>query len=372
VHRWFAAENRVATAIKARLKDPSIVLSPKEKKRLDAHFLDAASLVQKEAVETALASPFAIITGGPGTGKTTTILKLIDLFVAHHGEGVRIALCAPTGKAVSRMDESLRGQISALKNPELQRVFAFESGSPVEVLLLSRSDPETGLRVFNSITQHGLDITRAAFTPGKSAFPYLSAFNASLFLSANEQDVRDAVASGFPAGIVLDSDVTDDSDDDELRIAFDFDGILADDESEQIYKAHGLAAFQEYETDKAHVPHTPRLFHDLFQKLSYFQQLELEQIKEDPSFKRSLRIAIITARSAPRHERVVTTLKEWGVMPDETFFFGGINKRKVLEILKPHIFFDDQIDHLKESSQFVPSVHVPFGQLNSQFREDER
>lgn len=241
---------------------------------------------------------------------------------------------------------------------------AYPEDLPVEVLLLSRNDPDTGMRVFNSIEAHNLDITRAAFTRGKAAHDYISAFNVSLFLSANEEDVRAAVSAGFPAGLVLDSKVQDDAADDELRIAFDFDGILADDESEQVFKEDGIEAFKVYEVDHAQVPHAPGILYDLFQKLSFFQQLELNTAEKDPEFKRQLRIAIITARSAPVHERVVTTLKSWGVMPDETFFLGGIDKGRVLNVFKPHIFFDDQMVHLKEASAYTPSVHVPFGKLN--------
>jgi len=246
---------------------------------------------------------------------------------------------------------------------------AFPERQPVEVVLLSKNDPETGMRVFNSIASHHLDITRAAFLTGKPAYEYLPAFNASLFLSANERDVREAVNVGFAAGIVLESEVKDDdASDHELRIAFDFDGILADDEAEQIYKKKGLEAFQQHETNKAQIPHAPGLLHDLFKKLSFFQKLELKQLKNDPNYKRHLRIAIVTARNAPVHERVVTTLKSWGVMPDETFFLGGINKGRILDVLKPHIFFDDQMDHLKEASKYVPSVHVPFGKLNTKYK----
>jgi len=235
---------------------------------------------------------------------------------------------------------------------------------PVEVVLLSRNNPDTGLRVFNSIAYHGLDITRAAFMSGKPAFQYLPAFNASLFLSANQSDVRVAVDAGFPAGIVLQSEAADDTEDCELRIAFDFDGILADDESECINKEQGLEAFKNYEVSKAGIPHALGLLHDLFRKLGFLQQLELQVIRGNPEYKRYLRTAIVTARSAPTHERVVTTLKSWGVLPDETIFLGGISKKRVLDILKPHIFFDDQMIHLKESARYVPSVHVPFGKLN--------
>jgi len=235
---------------------------------------------------------------------------------------------------------------------------------PVEVVLLSRNTPDTGLRVFNSIAHHGLDITRASFMSGKPAFRYLPAFNASLFLSANESDVRAAVDAGFPAGIVLKSEAPDDADDRELRVAFDFDGILADDEAEQINKEQGLEAFKSLETEKAGMPHAPGLLHDLFRKFGLLQQLELQACREDSHYQRFLRTAIVTARSAPAHERVVTTLKAWGVMPDETLFLGGISKKRVLDILKPHIFFDDKMVNLQETASYIPSVHVPFGKLN--------
>ena len=235
---------------------------------------------------------------------------------------------------------------------------------PVEVVLLSRNNPDTGLRVFNSIAHHGLDITRASFMSGKPAFQYLPAFNASLFLSANESDVRAAVDAGFPAGIVLKSEAVDDAEDSELRIAFDFDGILAGDEAERINKEQGLEAFKAHEVTKAGIPHAPGLLHDLFQKLGVLQQLELKAVQGNSTYKRHLRTAIVTARSAPAHERVVTTLKAWGVLPDETIFLGGISKKRVLDILKPHIFFDDQMIHLQESARYVPPVHVPFGKLN--------
>lgn len=132
LHRWFAAENRVAAAIKTRLAMEPTVLSNEEHRRLNKLFPEPDSIGQRNAVETALSAPFSIITGGPGTGKTTTILKLIDLFVAHHGEGVRVSLCAPTGKAVSRMDESIRGQINASSDEQLKRVFSFEPAAPVD------------------------------------------------------------------------------------------------------------------------------------------------------------------------------------------------------------------------------------------------
>ena len=238
--------------------------------------------------------------------------------------------------------------------------------APVEVVLFSRNSPETGLRVMHSIAHYGLDISRAAFMTGKSPYPYLPAFNASLFLSANEDDVRGALACNFPAGLVLPSNPNDDEADDELRVAFDFDGVIADDESETVFKRNNdVAEFHAHETERVAIPHQPGPLADLFQKLSAMQRLEDQAVAADPGYQRILRIAIVTARSAPAHERVVTTLKSWGVSADETFFLGGMEKARILSIFKPHLFFDDQLTHLKASpGGTIPMVHVPFGIAN--------
>lgn len=237
---------------------------------------------------------------------------------------------------------------------------------PVEVVLFSRNSPETGLRVLRSIAHYGLDISRAAFVTGKSPYTYLPAFNASLFLSANAEDVRKALAAKFPAGLVLPSKVEDGDDDDvELRVAFDFDGVIADDEAETIFKKNNdLDEFHAHETKHVVTPHQPGPLADLFQKLAVMQRLEERAQRRDPNYKRILRIAIITARNAPSHERVVTTLKSWGVSANETFFLGGMDKARVLAIFKPHIFFDDQLTHLKSAGCTIPMVHVPFGIAN--------
>ncbi|TFW19049.1 5'-nucleotidase [Massilia arenosa] len=236
--------------------------------------------------------------------------------------------------------------------------------APVEVVLLSRNSPETGLRVMRSIAQYGLDITRAAFMTGKSPYEYLPAFNASLFLSAHEEDVRNAIDAGYSAGLVLPSTVADEDEDIELRVAFDFDGVLADDESEAVFKSDGLDQFHAHEREHIERPHSPGPLADMFQKLALMQRLEERRAKRDPNYKPVLRIAIITARSAPSHERVVTTLKSWGVSANETFFLGGMTKARVLSVFKPHIFFDDQLSHLRSEGGTIPMVHVPFGVAN--------
>jgi 5'-nucleotidase len=240
----------------------------------------------------------------------------------------------------------------------------FPEKSSVEVVLLSRNSAITGKRVFRSIAHHGLDISRAAFLEGKSPYPYIPAFNASLFLSSNEQDVQKAIDYEYPAGTVLPSQVVDEEDDVELRIAFDFDGVIADDASERVYKSQELEAFHEHETSRADVPHSPGPLADLFRKLSLLQQLEDEASKADPDYQRILRTAIVTARSAPAHERVITTLEHWGVDANEVFFLGGMTKDRILNVLRPHMFFDDQQSHLQSAGGNIPMVHIPFGVAN--------
>jgi 5'-nucleotidase len=233
----------------------------------------------------------------------------------------------------------------------------------VEVIVLSRNDPDTGLRVMRSIAHHGLGISRAIFTQGRSPYRYMPALNMSLFLSANEQDVRKAVAQGRPAGQVLDSAYTDD-DTDELRIAFDFDGVLADDESEQVMQERGLQDFHQHEVANVVTPLTPGPLRDFLAGINKIQRREAERRLVDGGYAHRVRVSIVTARSAPAHERAVASLRAWGVTVNDAFFLGGIDKGAVMKVLRPHIFFDDQKAHLRSTAQSVPSVHVPFGVVN--------
>lgn len=237
-------------------------------------------------------------------------------------------------------------------------------GNLVEVIVLSRNDPDTGLRVMESVKHHGLDITRAIFMQGKSPFKFIPALNVSLFLSANEHDVREALALNYPAGQVLESTLVDD-DDDDLRIAFDFDGVLADDGSEQVMQAKGLNEFHDHERVNLVTPHNPGPLRDFLVRVAAVQKREQERKKADAAYKIRLHVAMVTARNAPSHERPLRTLKEWGVMVNDAFFLGGIDKGQILRVLRPHIFFDDQLGHLTSTSQEAPSVHVPFGELNA-------
>lgn len=235
---------------------------------------------------------------------------------------------------------------------------------PVEVVLLSRNSAMTGKRVFRSIQHHGLDISRAAFLEGKPPYHYIPAFNASLFLSGNETDVSEANDAGHPAGTVLPATVTDDPMDGELRIAFDFDGVIADDASERVFKGGELGDFHQHEMEQAAIPHSAGPLADLFRKLAVIQQIEDEASTADPSYRRVVRTAIVTARSAPSHERAINTLEQWGVSANETYFLGGMRKERILQVLQPHIFFDDQRTHLTGAEAGIPMAHIPFGIAN--------
>ncbi|MFZ3143290.1 5'-nucleotidase [Psychrobacter glacincola] len=234
----------------------------------------------------------------------------------------------------------------------------------VEVILLSRNDPDTGLRVMNSIEHYELSITRAVFLQGQSAYKYIPAFDIELFLSANEGDVKQAVDAGFPAGQILHGNISDDIEDMQLRIAFDFDGVLIDDEAETVYKkSNELGDFHSHESSKVDIAHNPGPLKNFLDRISYIQKLETTYKLKNPNYEPVLRVSIVTARNAPSHKRAINTMREWDILANEAFFMGGVEKSKVLEILKPHIFFDDQKLHLKSAS-ILPSVHIPFGVAN--------
>ena len=235
----------------------------------------------------------------------------------------------------------------------------------VEVILLSRNDPDTGLRVLKTIEHYGLGMTRAIFMQGKSPYEYIPALNIALFLSGEKKDVEGAIKAGYPAGQVLDSKFEDDETDRTLRIAFDFDGVLAGDESESIMQTSGLTVFHAHEVKNVMQPHNPGPLKEFMVRISKIQTVEEKHKKLNPEYENRIRVSIVTARNAPSHERAMNTLKSWGVMANDAFFLGGIEKGKILGVLKPHIFFDDQSGHLKSTSAVAPSVHIPFGITNN-------
>lgn len=242
----------------------------------------------------------------------------------------------------------------------------YPDAKPVEVVLLSKNSPETGIRIFKSIQHFNLDISRAAFTSGKSPYEYIPSYNISLFLSTDQNDVDNAIKKGFPAGKFINNNLFHDDDDDiELRVAFDFDGVIADDSSETVFKENNnLDDFHEHETLNVDLEHPPGPLADFFKKLGYFQKLETKKENENSDYKKVLRTSIVTARNAPSHERAINTLKKWDVTVDEMFLMGGVDKSRILNVIKPHIYFDDQITHLNTEKTKIPLVHIPFGVAN--------
>lgn len=240
---------------------------------------------------------------------------------------------------------------------------AFPDEKPVEVVLFSKNSPAAGNRAMRSIQTWGLDITRFVFTSGKSNFQYLPAYNSTLFLTSNAKDTEAALKAGYAAGTVLNKTISDDDSDVEFRLAFDFDSVLADDESEQLYKKEGIKTYMKHEAEFAKKPLSNGPLEPLLKRISSFQILEKKIASNNPTYMPILQTAIVTAKNAPAHERVLTTLKDWNIEVDQIFFLGGMDKSRILKIMKPHIFFDDQMIHLENLGN-IPAVHIPFGIAN--------
>ena len=226
----------------------------------------------------------------------------------------------------------------------------------VEIIIMSKNSADTSLRIFNSIEHYGLDITRAALVGGNQIATYLAAFKVDLFLSADEGDVQEAIDAGIAAGLICsheDLDISPDEEIDQIRIAFDGDAVIFSDESEFIYKREGLSAFAEHERLNANNPMAEGPFAKLLTTISRVQK----QLggKDVP-----IRTALVTARGAPAHERVIRTLIAWNVRIDEAFFLGGVAKSEVLKAFGAHIFFDDQAVHTEPASKLVPAARVPY------------
>lgn len=230
----------------------------------------------------------------------------------------------------------------------------------VEVIIMSHNSPDTSLRVFNTIRHYGLAITRAVLVSGASLAPYLEAFHTDLYLSACEEDVQCAVDSGIAAGIICTEQGKRFRADTagkpaQIRIAFDGDAVLFTDESEQIFKAGGLHAFEENEERNARNPLAEGPFAHFLKKLS-----DLQKLFSDAGGSCPIRTALVTSRSAPAHERVIRTLRSWNVRVDEAFFLGGLEKKAVLAAFGAQIFFDDQSVHTLSAAQIVPAARVPY------------
>lgn len=242
----------------------------------------------------------------------------------------------------------------------VRKLLAFNDAQAqrVEVAILSRNDPVSGMRVFRSAQHYGLPIVRGSFTRGQSPWRYLKPLRANLFLSANPEDVRAALSEGFAAATVATHSArAADRHPNEVRIAFDGDAVLFDDEAERVYQSSGLSAFQQHEQDKALTPLSAGPFKPLLAALHRLQQ------EGTPSMR--IRTALVTARSAPAHERAIRTLMNWNIEVDEAMFLGGLEKGEFLREFEPDFFFDDQVGHVNSAAEHVPAGHVASGISNA-------
>ena len=242
----------------------------------------------------------------------------------------------------------------------VRKLLAFNTAEHqrVEVVLLSRNDPVSGMRVFRSCNAHGLPaVQRGVFTQGRDPFRYLRPLGAHLFLSANEADVREALHLGYPAArVVTESVQAGDANPQEVRIAFDGDAVLFSDEAERVFQSGGLDAFQSHEIEKANLPLPPGPFQPFL--------AALHRLQHGGAARMRIRTALVTARSAPAHERPIRTLMHWGVSVDEALFLGGLPKGEFLREFEPDFFFDDQTGHITSAARHVPAGHVNSGISN--------
>jgi 5'-nucleotidase len=226
----------------------------------------------------------------------------------------------------------------------------------VEVILLSRNSADTGLRIFNTIEHFGMKIERAAFTGGESPYRYMEAYGAGLLLSTNAGDVRKALEKGYAAATILPGSASGEHSG-QLRIAFDGDAVIFSDEAERVYQERGLEAFSDSEREAAKRPLSGGPFKPVLEALHKIQSAY--PIDDNP-----IRTALVTARSAPAHKRVVLTLREWGIRIDEALFLGGRSKGEFLKTFGADIFFDDQQVHVESAQAHVATAHVPSGVTN--------
>ncbi len=281
------------------------------------------------------------------------LFDLIESHKVYESEGVE-TYCR---YQIEREDEPLSPGIAFGLVKKLLALNTKDPNNPkVEVILLSRNSTDTGLRIFNSIDHHQLDITRAAFTGGESTYPYVSAFGAHLFLSSDADDVGKALGAGYAAATILQSKISTNTGE-QVRIAFDGDAVLFSDEAERIFQEQGLDAFQESEKQSAKTPLSGGPFKDF---LALLHQIQIEY----PPEQSPIRTALVTARAAPAHERAIRTFRDWDIRIDEAIFLGGLDKGPFLQAFGADIFFDDQRGHCDSARQHVATGHVPNGIKN--------
>ena len=297
----------------------------------------------------------------PGTDGYRLVVAISSRALFDLGESHRLfeaeGLDAYRAYQIAREDEVLAPGIAFPLVEKLLRLNSLKADTPrVEVILLSHNSGDTGLRIFNSIEHYGLEIARAAFTSGASTFPYARAFGADLFLSANADDVARALETGMAAATILPSKAPE-TRRDELRIAFDGDAVIFGDESERISEEQGIDAFHANESELAAQPLAGGPFRGFLDALHRIQAAF-------PAEQAPLRTALVTARSAPAHKRVILTLRQWGVRIDESLFLGGRDKGPFLKAFGADIFFDDSRHNVESARGHVATGHVPHGVRN--------
>jgi 5'-nucleotidase len=263
---------------------------------------------------------------------------------------------------LQRLDEPARPGVAFSLVRKLLAFNEADTDSPraqrVEVVILSRNDPVSGMRVFRSCQHYGLPIQRGVFTRGQSPWRYLRPLAANLFLSTNEADVRSALAADVPAARVYPHAArASEAHPHEVRIAFDGDAVIFSDEAERVFQRDGLDAFQSHERDRAATPLAAGPFKPLLEALQALQQAPAQGMR--------LRTALVTARSAPAHERAIRTLMDWRIEVDEAMFLGGLPKGEFLREFEPDFFFDDQTGHVESAAPHVPAGHVAAGVVNT-------
>ena len=238
---------------------------------------------------------------------------------------------------------------------KLLRINTLLDAHRVDVILLSRNSADTGLRVFKSIADHDLDIRRAAFSCGTSPYRYAKAFGCDLFLSTESEDVAHALRSGIAAAALFDTQQPT-TPNDTLKIAFDGDAVLFSDEAERIFQEGGIDAFSAAEAKAADRPLAGGPFKPFLAGLHRLQG----EFKDDCP----IRTALVTARGAPAHERVIKTLRAWDIRLDESLFLGGLDKTDFLRAYEADVFFDDRRDVCQAAKNHVAAGHVPHGIVN--------
>jgi 5'-nucleotidase len=315
--------------------------------------IESARPAQPDALASASAQPLVV---------AITARALFDLEDSH-GLFERKGIDAYADYQRTREDDVLEPGIAfalVRKLLALNRATAEAAhveGKLVEVILLSRNSADTGLRIFNSIQHHGLDIRRATFTSGAPVWPYIRPFGAQLFLSANPESVRRALEAGVAAATILPARAPE-SVHGQLRIAFDGDAVIFSDESERVSREQGVEAFGRHERERAHEPLSGGPFRGFLDAL---HRLQAAFPAGDDA---PIRTALVTARSAPAHERVIRTLREWDVRLDEALFLGGREKGPFLQAFGADIFFDDSLHNIDSARQYIAAGHVPHGVAN--------